>query len=236
MYSIQVNINGSSHRKNIPQEWKELKWIDYVNALIAEKQFDGNVNKVLEQLTGIPSEALENLQSYDQRFILTQCSFFWNEQPMKSALPTDFVEKQIASDTWQKLIDSEQEFKRVAKSELPDIAAAQMIVKTYTGVDIKGMNVPDALAYWDFFFSNLLSGRSDGRICITQKQMTTRLQQGLKKYRHLSGLPHSTHLRKETLQSSIPFLKRKRMSFTPPYYLRKLKTSMHRTCRDTMNL
>lgn len=236
MYSISVNINGTSYKKNIPQEWNDLQWIDYVNAKTKEKQNESNINAILSALTGIPEDALDAMHDFDHRFILTQCSFYWNETIPKNALPADFVETQIATDTWQKLIDSEQEFKRINVESLPEVAAAQFIINTYTGVDIKGMKVPDAAAYWDFFFSNSLSGESVGVTCTNQKQTTMKLRQELKRYRRLSGLRQFTLLRREMSRSMTPFSIKKLMSFTQPYYLRKRKTSTGRTSRSTMNL
>lgn len=174
MYSITVNIDGKPHQKDIPQDWNDLQWTDYIKALTVEKHNEANVDKVLESLTGIPTHIIAAMQPYDRRFILTQCSFYWNEQPVKQDLPAEFVQVQIENDTWQKLINSETEFKRVTEEELPQIAAAQLIVKTYTGQDISSMKVPEALAYWDFFFSNSMIGPKDGKGYMTQKQMKMR--------------------------------------------------------------
>lgn len=128
MYQITVNINDKPHQKRIPQCWNDVQWIDYIQAL----QADGELFSVLEALTGIPTNVLDAMSETDFSFIETQCSFFWTEPIRMTDLPSDFVQVQIANDTWQKLIDAEQEFKRVNELQLPEIAAAQSIVKTYT--------------------------------------------------------------------------------------------------------
>lgn len=225
MYSITVNINGKPHSKAVPQSWEDLQWIDYVKALSAEHQDESNVDAVLEALTGIPVRVLQNMQEFDQRFILTQCSFFWNTQPTKQGLPHDFVKVQIENDTWQKLIDCEQEFKRVTEENLPQIAAAQTIIKTYSGVDIKGLKVPEALSFWDFFFSNSLIGRNVGKDYMTLRQTRMRLQQELKRCKSLVGLRPVTRLQRETQQSMIPSWRLRQMSSTQRCYLRKRNQS-----------
>ena len=237
MYSIIVNINGKPHQKRIPQAWEDVQWIDYINAL----QADGDLPSVLEALTGIPRRILEAMSATDFEFIETQCSFFWTEEVKMQSLPVDFVKVQIASDTWQKLIDCEQEFKRVSELQLPQIAAAQLIIKTYTkryskdgsilihpGVEISSMRVPEALSYWDFFFGSSMSGQSDGLTFTTQKQMTTKLQQGLKRFKVSLGLQPLMRLRKETLQSMTKYSKLRRMSSTQSYFLIRRRTNIPR--------
>jgi hypothetical protein len=236
MYSITVNINGKPHTKDIPQDWNDLQWIDYVKALAAEQQNKTDIDAVLETLTGIPKRVLEAMQEFDHRFILTQCSFFWNEQPVKQNLPADFVKVQIENDTWQKLINCEQEFKRVTEENLPQIAAAQLIIKTYSGVDIKGMSVPEALAYWDFFFSNSLIGRNDGKDSMTLRQMRMRLQQELRRSKRLNGLQPVMRLQRVTLPSMIPSLRLRRMSSIQRFYLRKSNRSTWSAKGNTMSL
>jgi len=234
MYVIQVNINGASHKKSIPQNWEEVQFVDFVNAIAEDKR--ENVNGVLSALTGIPQDVLEALQPYDRRFIETQCSFFWNTAPKKQGLPSDFVQVQIETDTWQKLIDCEQEFKRVADLDLPEIAAAQMIVNTYAGVDLKAMKVPEALSYWDFFFSNSLIGKRDGKTCIRANQMRTRLQQVLRESNPLVGLRLFTHFQREMSRNSTRFLTRKPMSSTQLYYLKRNRLIMPKIYASTMSL
>lgn len=222
MYSIIVNINGKPHEKRIPQSWEDVQWIDYVQAL----QADGEINVIIEALIGIPRRILEAMSPTDYKFVETQCSFFWNDQPVMTALPDDFVKVQIANQSWQKLIDAEQEFKRVSELNLPQIAAAQLIIKTYSGVDIKGMNVPEALSYWDFFLLNSLSGRKDGKTCITRRQMIMKLQQELRSYRCSVGLPRVMRSQRETQPSMMTSLRQKRMSSTQLSYLRKRNQSI----------
>lgn len=232
MYQITVNINDKPHIKRIPQTWNDVQWTDYIQAL----QANGELTSILEALTGIPKRILEAMSTTDFQFIETQCSFFWSEKIQMESLPVDFVQVQIASDTWQKLIDSEQEFKRVSELELPQIAAAQLIVNTYTGIDIKGMKVPQALAYWDFFFGSSMSGQNDGQTSTTQRQTITRLPQGLRRFKVSRGLRPLMRLRKETRPSMIRFSKRKQTSFTPSYYLTKRQANTRRTYGSTTNL
>lgn len=236
MYSITVNINGKSHAKDIPQSWVDVQWIDYINALTAESRNESDIDGVIEALTGIPKDVLVNMQPYDHRFILTQCSFFWNEPPVMAELPADFVQVQIENDTWQKLIDAEQEFKRVTELNQPQIAAAQLIIKTYTGIDIKGMKVPQALAYWNFFFSSSMIGQNDGKDSMTRKQMKTRSQQGLRDFKRLNGLRPFTLLRRVTRPSMMTYCKPRPMSSIQRFYTRKLNQNTRRGCVNTMSL
>lgn len=236
MYSITVNINGKPHTKDVPQSWNDLQWVDYIHALTAETQNETDVDGVLEALTGIPKNVLVNMQPYDHRFILTQCSFFWSEPPVMAELPTDFVRVHIENDTWQNLIDAEQEFKRVTELKLPQIAAAQLIIKTYSGIDIKGMSVPHALAYWDFFFGNSLIGQRNGKDYMTQNQMKTKLQQGLRDFKRLNGLQPFTLYRRVTQQNMTPFSKPRPTSSIQRYYLRKLNRNIRRDSVNTMSL
>jgi hypothetical protein len=229
MYSITVNINDKPHTKRIPQSWNDVQWIDYINALQAQ----GELLSVLEALTGIPKRILDAMSETDFQFIETQCSFFWREPLQMENLPFDFIKVQIDSDTWQKLIDSEQEFKRVSELQLPQIAAAQLIIQTYSGIDIKGMRVPLALAYWDFFFSNSMSGRSDGQTSTTQRQMTMKLQQGLRRCNPSLGLQPLTRWRKETRPSMMRFYKKRLTSSIPSYYLIRRRMSMLTTSENT---
>ena len=144
MYQITVNINDKPHQKRIPQSWHDVQWTDYITAL----QSDGELLAVLEALTGIPRHIIDAMSETDRTFIETQCSFFWNDELIKEGLPVDFVKVQIENDTWQKLIDCEQEFKRVTDANLPHIAAAQLVIKTYTKeqMQIKEMNRLNDLA------------------------------------------------------------------------------------------
>lgn len=229
MYQITVNINDKPHQKRIPQSWNDVQWNDYINAL----QSNGELLAVLEALTGIPQNVLEAMSETDRTFIETQCSFFWNDELIKEGLPVDFVKVQIENDTWQKLIDCEQEFKRVTDSDLPQIAAAQLVIKTYTGIDIQGLSVPKALAYWDFFLPNSMSGRRDGQTSMNQKQMRMRSQQELRNFKRSRGLLLLTLLRKGTLRSMMPSLTRRQMSFTPSYSRIKLNRSTLRTLENT---
>lgn len=233
MYSITVNINGKPHSKSVPQSWNDLQWIDYLKALTADIQDESDVDAVLEALTGIPKIVLAEMQPYDHRFILTQCSFFWKEAPVKMGLPHDFVRVQIENDTWQKLIDAEQEFKRVTELNLPQIAAAQVVIKTYSGIDIKSMKVPEALAYWDFFFSSSLIGQNVGKTSIHQKQMKTRLQQGLKRSKRLNGLRHSMRLQKEIQQNMTLSSLWRLMSFTRNYCSTRQALNIRRGYENT---
>ena len=232
MYSITVNINDKPHSKRIPQSWNDVQWVDYIEALQAQ----GELLAVLEALTGIPKRILEAMSETDFQFIETQCSFFWSEPLQMENLPVDFIKVQIDSDTWQKLIDSEQEFKRVTELQLPQIAAAQLIIQTYSGIDIKGMRVPLALAYWDFFFSNSMSGRNDGQTSTTRQPMTTKSQQELKRCNPSLGLRHLTLLRKETRPSTMRFLRKKPTSSIPNYSLIRQRASTLITCGSTMSL
>ena len=232
MYSITVNINDKPHTKRIPQSWNDVQWIDYIEALQAQ----GELLAVIEALTGIPKRILEAMSETDFQFIETQCSFFWSEPLQMENLPVDFIKVQIDSDTWQKLIDCEQEFKRVSELQLPQIAAAQLIVKTYSGIDIKGLPTPLALAYWDFFFSNSMSGRNDGQTSTTRQPMTTKSQQELKRCNPSLGLRHLTHLRKETRPSMMRFLRKKPTSSIPSYYLIRRRMSMLITSENITSL
>jgi hypothetical protein len=232
MYSITVNINDKPHTKRIPQSWEDVQWIDYIEALQAQ----GELLAVIEALTGIPKRILEAMSETDFQFIETQCSFFWSEPLQMENLPVDFIKVQIDSDTWQKLIDSEQEFKRVTELQLPQIAAAQLIVKTYTGIDIKGLPTPLALAYWDFFFSNSMSGQNDGVTSTTRQPMITKSQQELKRCNPSLGLRHLTLLRKETQPSTMRYLRKKQTSSIPSYSLIRQRASTLRTCGSTMSL
>jgi hypothetical protein len=229
MYSITVNINDKPHTKRIPQSWNDVQWIDYIEALQAQ----GELIAVLEALTGIPKRILEAMSETDFQFIETQCSFFWSEPLQMENLPVDFVKVQIDSDTWQKLIDSEQEFKRVTELQLPQIAAAQLIIQTYSGIDIKGLPTPLSLAYWDFFFSNSMSGRNDGQTSTTRQPMTTKSQQELKRFKVSLGLQPLTRLRKETRPSTMRYLRKKQTSSIPSYSLIRQRASTLRTCGST---
>jgi hypothetical protein len=231
MYSITVNINDKPHQKRIPQSWEDVQWTDYIEAL----QADGELTAVLEALTGIPRRILEAMSETDFKFIETQCSFFWNDEIKMESLPVDFVKVQIDTDTWQKLIDAEQEFKRVTELELPQIAAAQLIIKSYSGVDIKGMRVPEALAYWDFFFGSSMSGPSDGQTYTTQRQMTTRSRQVLRRFRASHGLRHLTHLQKEIQRSMMRYFRKRQTSSIPSYYLTRQRVNMPRISGSTMS-
>jgi hypothetical protein len=232
MYSITVNINDKPHSKRIPQSWSDVQWCDYVTALQAE----GELTEVLEALTGIPKRVLEAMSETDINFIEAQCSFFWIDEMSKECLPVDFVQTQIENDTWQKLIDCEQEFKRVADSDLPQIAAAQFIIKTYTSIDIQGLKVPEALAYWDFFLSNSIIGKSDGLTSTKQQQTKTKLRQELKSYKRSLGLQRLTHLQKETLRNTTRFLRLKQTLSTPSCSRTKLSQSMLRAYGNTTSL
>jgi hypothetical protein len=232
MYSITININDKPHSKRIPQSWNDVQWIDYINALQAQ----GELLAVLEALTGIPKHIIEAMTETDFQFIETQCSFFWTTEPPVNALPTNFIETQIAQDTWQKLIDAEQEFTRVQAESLPQIAAAQMIIKSYTDIDIKGMSVVEALPYWDFFFSSSKIGRIDGLTSTTTKQMTTRLQQGLRKSNSSVGLQRSPVCVKATRLNMRPCYKLRQSRFIQHSSLLKRKGSTRRIFATIKNL
>ena len=235
MYLITVNVDGQATEKKIPQSWDDLTWSTYVEAETANKD-DSQTGSTIEVLTGIPVSVFENMQPYDQRFILTQCSFFWNEQPKMSGLPHDFVEVMIETDTWQRLINAEQEFKRVHESNLPEIAAAQLVIETYTGVDITELKVSEALSYWDFFFGNSLIGRNAGKNYQVRSRMTTRKRLELRNYKGSDSLERCMPYREGMSQNLMRYYKRRPQSFTQRYGMSRTRTNTPKSSESTMSI
>ena len=232
MVTIKVISERGVEDKKIPQSFADLQWVDYVDALCVDCE-DGDITPVLVALTGIEVRDFEQMSLESQSFIFNSCAFFWNEAPEYIEIPDKFKDATIADGTWLQLINCESEFKKIAELEKPQIAAAQMIVKTYTksdelpdGVDLKGMRVPEALGYWSFFFCSLSNGRNVGSICTPMNQTRTRLQQGLRRYKVLDGSPLYTRLRKGTCLNTIRYSKQKHQKFIPPYCLKKRNGSI----------
>jgi hypothetical protein len=229
MVTIKVISERGVEDKRIPQCFADLQWIDYVEAICADKENEPVVG-VLSALTGIPVDDFELMSIENQSFILNACSFFWDESPEYIEVPDSVKELSIAQGTWQQLIDCESEFTRVAKLEKPQIAAAQMIIKTYANVDIKGMRVPEALGYWSFFFCSLNNGRNGGRICTTTNQTTMRKPQGLQRFRLLDGSPRSMHSQKGMYSSTNRYSTKKPSTSIQPYSSKRLNANILRTC------
>jgi hypothetical protein len=223
MVSIKVITERGIEDKKIPQSFDDLQWIDYVNALCTD-----DTTEAIEALTGISTKDFNEMSLESQSFIFNSCGFFWNEKPEYIEVPDEVKELSIEQGTWLQLINSEAEFKRVNELELPEIAASQLIIKTYTGVDIKGLRVPEALGYWAFFFCSLRNGKRGGKICTQTNQTTMRLPQGLKRYNSSDGSPLYTRLRKVTFSNTTQSLRRKQLTSTQPYYLKRRNGSIVR--------
>lgn len=243
MFNITVNVNGASEKRAVPQCWGDVSWSDYVKAAEADKD-DAQVTGTLSALTGISVETIEAMCPEHQRFLVTQCGFFWNTEPPVITIPETYSDISISQASWQQLIDSELEFKRVSELELPQIAAAQMVIRTYTkhpsikdsGVDIKQMKVPEALGYWYFFFSNSLNGRNNGRTYTMIYQMIMRSQQASRSLRRSDSSQHSTHSAKEVHSNMTLCSEQKRISSIPPYCLKRRSANMPKGCVTIRNL
>lgn len=240
MVQIKVITERGIEDKKIPQSFADLQWVDYVDALCADCE-DGDITPVLAALTGIEVRDFEQMSLESQSFIFNSCAFFWNEKPEYIEMPDRFKDATIADGTWLQLINCESEFKKIAELEKPQIAAAQMIVRTYTksdelpnGVDLKGMKVPEALGYWSFFFCSLSNGRNVGRICTPTNQTTMRLPQVLRRFKVSDGSPLYTRLRKVTSSSTTQYSKPKHQKSTPPYYLKRRNGSIVRISTTTI--
>jgi len=229
MVTIKVISERGVEDKKVPQCFDDLQWIDYIEAVCADKENEPVVG-VLSVLTGIPKDSLQLMSVENQSFILNTCSFFWDEEPELIDVPEEFKELSIAKGTWQQLIDCESEFKRVNDLEKPQIAAAQMIIKTYAGVDIKGMKVPEALGYWAFFFCSSMNGKSDGLECTMTRQTITKRRQALQRFKPSGGLQHYTHLQKGTFLNTSRYLIKKQSTSIQPYYLRRQRANTQKSC------
>ena len=244
MVTIKVVSGSRVEDKNIPQCFNDLQWCDYVSALSIDKE-ETPISNVLSALTGIDSVDLEAMSKQSQEFILESCKFFWNETPEFIEIPKEFRGLSIEQGTWQSLVDCEAEFQGLQRADLPQIAAGQMIVKTYTkgievdgkpldeGVSISGMKVPEALGYWNFFFCSLRNGKSDGLICTQTNQTIMRLQRGLKRYKGSDSLPRYTRLLRATHSNTTRYYRQQPTKSTPRYYLRKQNAIIVRTCSTT---
>ena len=241
MVTIKVLSERGVEDKKIPQCFADLQWVDYIEAVCADRVNEPVIG-VLSALTGIQTDDFELMSIENQSFILNACSFFWDEEPEYIEVSNDIKELSVAQGTWQQLIDCEAEFKRVNDLDKPQIAAAQMIIKTYTkqfakdgwcthpGVDLNGMRVPEALGYWSFFFCNSVSGKSDGQACTTMKRTTMRLQQVSKRFRLSDGSQHYTHSQKGMFLNTNRYSIKKPLTSTQPYSLKRLKGSTQKSC------
>mgnify|MGYP003646881205 CR=1 FL=1 len=240
MVKIRVITERGVEDKKVPQCFSDVQWCDYVNAICADVA-DGDVSAVLSALTGISVKDMDLMSLESQSFIFNSCSFFWNEQPEYVEIPEKYKAATIADGTWLQLINAEAEFKTVADLEKPQIAAAQMIIKTYTksellpdGVDVKGMKVPEALGYWTFFFCSLKNGRNAGSICTQTNQTTMNLRLASKRYNGSDGSPHYTRLQKGTCLNTIQSSKQRQVKYTLPYYLKRRNGSTLRICSTSI--
>ena len=229
MVTIKVLSERGVEDKKIPQCFDDLQWVDYIEAVCADRVNEPVIG-VLSALTGIQADDFELMSIENQSFILNACSFFWDEEPEYIEVSNDIKELSVAQGTWQQLIDCESEFKRVDELEKPQIAAAQMIIKTYADVDLKGMRVPEALGYWSFFFWSSLIGKSDGLECTMTKPITMRLQQVSKRFRRSGGSPRFTRLRKVTCLNTSRYWIKKPSTSIQLYYLKRLKGSTQMNC------
>tara|TARA_R110000751_G_scaffold263112_1_gene362441 strand:+ start:547 stop:1299 length:753 start_codon:yes stop_codon:yes gene_type:complete len=243
MVTIKVISGNHVEDKKIPQGFDDVQWCDYVAALSFDK--DAPVSNVLSALTGIDVMDLEGMSQQSQAFILDSCKFFWNESPEFIDIPEAFKGLSIAQGTWQNLVDCENEFQALQRTEMPQIAAGQMIIKTYTkgievdgkklvdGVSVSGMKVPEALGYWNFFFCSLNNGKSNGSICTPRNPTTMRLQRVLKRYRDSDSLPLYTRLLKGMYLNTTRYYRQQPTKFTPRYCLRKQNAIIVKTCNTT---
>ncbi|MGB0918707.1 MAG: hypothetical protein ACPGU4_14025 [Flavobacteriales bacterium] len=161
---ITIIINGAEETFTVPTSLQDVNWSTYVSALSVE---DSEVKGTLSALTDIPIEVVESMNESDLEYILTLCSFFWNEEPEVLEIPEQHAKITIDQGTWQQLVDAEQELKRVGDAELPQIAAAQKVISIYTtiddseilsdGVNISTLPVPEALGYWVFFLNQFMA-------------------------------------------------------------------------------
>ena len=229
MVTIKVLSERGVEDKKIPQCFADLQWVDYIEAVCADRVNEPVIG-VLSALTGIQTDDFELMSIENQSFILNACSFFWDEEPEYIEVSNDIKELSVAQGTWQQLIDCEAEFKRVNDLDKPQIAAAQMIIKTYSGVDIKGMKVPEALGYWSFFFCSLNNGRNVGQGCTTKKLITMRLQQVSRRFRRSDGSQHSMHSQKETFLNTNRYSIKKPLTSTQPYSLKRQNESTRKSC------
>ena len=230
MVTIKVISEQGVEDKKIPQGFEDVQWCDYVEALCANALCVDDYTPVYSILTGIDAEDFELMSDHSQWFVVHACAFFWESEPHYIEVPEHIKELSIAQGTWQQLIDCESEFKRVDELEKPQIAAAQMIIKTYADVDLKGMRVPEALGYWSFFFWSSLIGRSDGRECTMTKPITMRLQQVSKRFRRSGGLPRFTRLQRVTCLSTSRYWIKKPSTSIQLYSLKRLKGSTQMNC------
>ena len=233
MVTIKVISDRGVEDKKIPQCFADLQWIDYVEGICADKENEPVVG-VLSALTGIQVEDFELMSIENQSFILNACSFFWDEAPEYIEVPESVKELSVAQGTWQQLIDCESEFKRVAVLDKPQIAAAQMIINTYAGVDIKAMRVPEALGYWSFFFCCSMSGTNAGKTCTTTNPITMKKPQGLPRFKRSDGLRPSMHLRKVTYLSTNRYWIKKPLTSIQPYYLKRQNANIQKRCSITI--
>ena len=229
MVTIKVLSERGVEDKKIPQCFDDLQWVDYIEAVCADRVNEPVIG-VLSALTGIQADDFELMSIENQSFILNACSFFWDEEPEYIEVSNDIKELSVAQGTWQQLIDCEAEFKRVNDLDKPQIAAAQMIIKTYSGVDIKGMKVPEALGYWSFFFCSLNNGRNVGQACTTMKRTTMRLQQVSKRFRLSDGSQHYTHSQKGMFLNTNRYSIKKPLTSIQPYSLKRQNESTRKSC------
>ena len=230
MVTIKVISEQGVEDKKIPQGFEDVQWCDYVEALCANALCVDDYTPVYSILTGIDAEDFELMSDHSQWFVVHACAFFWKSEPQYIEVPEHIKELSIAQGTWQQLIDCESEFKRVDELEKPQIAAAQMIIKTYADVDLKGMRVPEALGYWSFFFWSSLIGKSDGLECTMTKPITMRLQQVSKRFRRLDGSQRSMHSQKGMFLNTNRYWIKKPSTYTPRYYLKRQNESTQKSC------
>ena len=229
MVTIKVLSERGVEDKKIPQCFDDLQWVDYIEAVCADRVNEPVIG-VLSALTGIQADDFELMSIENQSFILNACAFFWDEEPEYIEVSNDIKELSVAQGTWQQLIDCEAEFRRVNDLEKPQIAAAQMIIKTYSGVDIKGIKVPEALGYWSFFFCSLNNGRNVGQACTTMKRTTMRLQQVSKRFRRSDGSPRFMRLQKGTFLNTNRYWIKKPSTSIQPYSLKRQNESTRKSC------
>jgi hypothetical protein len=233
MITIKVISERGVEDKKIPQCFADLQWVDYVEGICADKENEPVVG-VLSALTGIQVEDFELMSIENQSFILNACSFFWDEAPEYIEVPKRIQKLSIAQGTWQQLIDCESEFKRVAVLDKPQIAAAQMIINTYAGVDIKAMKVPEALGYWSFFFCCSMNGTNDGKTCTTINQTTMRKPLALPRFRRLDGSRPYMHLQKVTSLSTNRYWIKKPLTSIQPYSSKRQNANTLKRCSITI--
>jgi len=243
MVRLKITIDNATQEVKIPTSYDDVVWSDFVKAVTYENESKSKM-KVLSALSSIEHRHLLNLTETDQNILISLCSFFWNEEPLMVEPPENVKKITIAQSRWQRLVDAENAFTSVSKQSLPQIAAAQMIIKTYTneldkegevtkeGVDIGKMKVPEALGYWDFFFGSLKSGKSDGKTCIMTSQTTTRSLLVLLRFKDLDSLLRFMHSQKVTHSNTTESLDSQQSTSIPHCFSKRLKESIRRNYNE----